>query len=83
MPVMDDRDVMAHINELVREEHDLRTQAGGKGLDEAARARLVDLEQQLDQYWDLLRQRRAKEEFGEDPDQASERPVPEVENYRQ
>lgn len=78
---MDDKSVMAHINELVREEHELRSTS--HGLDEAGRQRLRALEAQLDQYWDLLRQRRAKEEFGANPDEASERPAGEVETYLQ
>ena len=51
--------------------------------------RLVDedpldaVERELDQCWDLLRQRRAREEFGENPDEAKERPVSEVEGYLQ
>ncbi len=40
-------------------------------------------EVELDQAWDLLRQRRAKEEFGEDPESAQERPSGEVEGYLQ
>lgn len=74
---------MAHINDLVREEHELRGRAAGHGLDDDARQRLVDLEQQLDQYWDLLRQRRAKEEYGANPDEATERPAGQVETYLQ
>jgi hypothetical protein len=78
---MDDKSVMAHINELIREERDLRSTS--HGLDEAGRQRLRLLEVQLDLYWDLLRQRRAKEEFGGNPDEASERPAGEVETYLQ
>ncbi|MGO9054331.1 MAG: DUF2630 family protein, partial [Streptosporangiaceae bacterium] len=37
----------------------------------------------LDQYWDLLRQRRARREFGVDPGGAEERPETEVEDYLQ
>ena len=53
--------------------------------DDAAetRARIRGLEESLDQCWDLLRQRRAREEFGEDPDAAGARPVPQVEGYLQ
>jgi hypothetical protein len=40
-------------------------------------------EQALDQAWDLLRQRRARREFGEDPGVVDDRPVSEVENYQQ
>jgi hypothetical protein len=41
------------------------------------------LEEQLDQAWDLLRQRRARAESGDDPDVAQERSVNEVEGYLQ
>jgi hypothetical protein len=80
---MSDKDVLQHIDELVAEEHELRARAvGGSGLDDTEHARLRDLEVQLDQCWDLLRQRRAKAEFGENPDTAQARPADEVEHYR-
>jgi hypothetical protein len=78
---MDDRTILAHIHELVDEERRLR--AAGHGLDQPGRTRLQTLEQQLDQAWDLLRQRRAREETGDDPDSAHERSVSEVESYLQ
>lgn len=76
-----DRTILAHIHELVDEERTLR--AGHHGLDQAGRARLQVIETQLDQAWDLLRQRRAREETGDDPDAAHERSVNEVESYLQ
>jgi hypothetical protein len=78
-----DKDILGHINELVEEEERLREQRVGKGLDPEAQARLRVVEEHLDQCWDLLRQRRAHEEFGLDPDDTSERPAPVVENYEQ
>jgi hypothetical protein len=78
---MDDTSILAHIHELVEEEKQLR--AGHHGLDGAGRQRLRALEEQLDQAWDLLRQRRAREDTGEDPDAAHERSVNEVEGYLQ
>ncbi len=78
---MDDKTILSHIHELVEEERELR--AGHHGLDRDARTRLQTLEQQLDQAWDLLRQRRAREELGESPDTASQRSVNEVEGYLQ
>ena len=78
---MDDTSILAHIHELVEEEKALR--AGNHGLDSTSRQRLESLEQQLDQAWDLLRQRRAREDTGEDPDAAHERSVNEVEGYLQ
>jgi hypothetical protein len=44
---------------------------------------LVEVKVALDQCWDLLRQRRALREFGEDPDKAKVRPAKIVENYEQ
>ena len=44
--------------------------------------RLQDLEVQLDQCWDLLRQRDALRATGQDPDHAEVRPPSVVENYR-
>jgi hypothetical protein len=36
---------------------------------------------ELDQYWDLLRQRDARRHVGEDPDEATIRPSDVVERY--
>lgn len=81
---MDDRDELERIAELVEEERRLRGHAaGGLPLSAADRSRLADLEQRLDQCWDLLRQRRARQEFRADPEQAAMRTVEEVENYQQ
>jgi Protein of unknown function (DUF2630) len=71
-----DDDIYSRIKALVDEEHSLTGSA------EAA-ARRRTLEEQLDQYWDLLRQRQARREYGEDPSGAQARPVNEVENYLQ
>ncbi|MFC5908167.1 DUF2630 family protein [Streptacidiphilus monticola] len=73
-----DKDVLTRIKALVDEEHQLRS--GGSG-DDAGR--LASLEAQLDQCWDLLRQRRAAKEFGNDPGAAHARPISEVEGYQQ
>jgi hypothetical protein len=75
---MSDKTILDHITDLVHEEQRLRTD-GSKTVDPA---RIRDLEQQLDQCWDLLRQRRARREFGEDPEQAEVRDPQTVENYR-
>jgi len=80
---MDDRDVISRIGDLVREEHDLRARSGEAGLDEQTRTRLAELETSLDQCWDLLRQRRAREEWGENPNEARPRPPGQVEDYLQ
>jgi Protein of unknown function (DUF2630) len=71
------------INGLVSEEHTLRersTRQQGLRPDEHERLRAVEVE--LDQCWDLLRQRRAKSEFGQDPAEASVRSAREVEGYQ-
>ncbi|MFD8014659.1 MULTISPECIES: DUF2630 family protein [unclassified Streptomyces] len=77
---MDNEQILDDIGALVEEERALRRRTGGLLPEE--RARLADLEVRLDQCWDLLRQRRAKAEFGEDPDTAALRPAAEVESYR-
>lgn len=75
---MNDKSILDHISEVVEEEGRLR--AAGTGAPEGA-ARLKHVEEQLDQCWDLLRQRRAKREFGEDPNAATPRDVGTVERY--
>jgi len=52
-------------------------------MDDHAIARVEALKVELDQCWDLLRQRRALREFGKDPDQAAVRPASVVEKYEQ
>ncbi len=77
-----DADILAHVNELVAEEKDLRAKLQDHQIDETEEhRRLRSLEVQLDQCWDLLRQRRALRETGQDPDQANVRPEGEVEGY--
>lgn len=79
-----DKDIQDRIRDLIDEEHSLRAaHAAGMGADASSSARLGDVETQLDQCWDLLRQRRAKREFGDDPDEASVRPADVVEHYRE
>ena len=73
-----DRTILDHINELVDEEKRLR--ATTPAAETASRLRHV--EEQLDQCWDLLRQRRALREFGEDADKATPRDPRTVENYQ-
>ncbi len=68
-----------HIEDLIAEEHELR----GGHVDEDVRHRIEELERQLDQAWDLLRQRNALKDAGIDPAEAHERPESEVESYLQ
>jgi uncharacterized protein DUF2630 len=80
---MDDSAIHASIEQLVAEEHELwDREAAGRATDDDRR-RLGDVKVSLDRCWDLLRQRRALEEFGLDPDVATERSEQTVENYRQ
>jgi len=81
---MDDKEILAHIDDLIKTEHELRAKlASGEISTEAEHQQLAAAEAALDQCWDLLRQRRARREFGEDPGAAQVRPVSEVEGYRQ
>ena len=75
-----DRNVRQHIEELVKEEHHLRD---SKSATDAQKKRLEAIEVELDQCWDLLRQRRALREFGDDPGRAKVRPADVVEKYEQ
>jgi hypothetical protein len=73
-----DASVIAHIQRLVGEEHRL-FERGDLAADESKRLAQVQLE--LDQCWDLLRQRRARREFGDDPSQAHVRDGDVVKKY--
>ena len=75
-----DETVLTKIESLVHEEQQLY----GKGdLSDHDQVRLDKLQVELDQCWDLLRQRRARREFGQDPDGAAVRPASVVERYQQ
>jgi uncharacterized protein DUF2630 len=75
--------IVHRINELVDREHELRSShESGTGLSDDDRAQLAEIEVQLDQCWDLLRQRRAKREFDE-ADDATVRDASVVEGYQQ
>ena len=76
-----DQEILQRINDLVAEEDRLRAQEGG--LDPEGRARLEQLEVALDLCWDLMRQRRARREFGYEPDEAEARSPEVVERYDQ
>jgi hypothetical protein len=78
---MDDKDVMARINEIAHEEHELWEREGRGEITAAEQERLEDLGVTLDQCWDLLHQRRARRAAGQDPDQATVRDPRTVEGY--
>jgi Protein of unknown function (DUF2630) len=80
---MDDKEILHRITELVNEEHELMSLAEGEGLDDEQYARMKDLEVNLDQCWDLLRQRRARRQAGLNPDEAKVRDEVIVEHYQQ
>jgi hypothetical protein len=81
---MDDSRVTNHIEQLVAEEHRLlQAHSEGEGLSPEEHVRLERIRVELDKYWDLLRQRRARERAGLDPDEASLRDEDTVERYLQ
>jgi uncharacterized protein DUF2630 len=73
-----DTHVFSHIEALVAEEHKL---FDGGELDAPQKKRLAEIQSELDRYWDLLRQRRALREFGDDPSKARERDADTVKKY--
>ena len=81
---MDDKEIMANISDLIETEHQLRAKvSAGELSSDEERERLRSAEEALDQCWDLLRQRRARRDAGEDPGGAAVRPSTEVEGYLQ
>ena len=75
-----DDSVLHDIDSMVKEEEHLYAK---KELTAGDNARLAVLKVKLDQAWDLLRQRRARREFGQDPEKAKTRSADIVENYEQ
>jgi hypothetical protein len=75
-----DKSVLNKIETLVHEEQHLYGQGQ---LSDHDQVRLEKIQVELDQCWDLLRQRRARREFGQDPDGAQVRPASVVERYEQ
>jgi Protein of unknown function (DUF2630) len=81
---MDDKEIHGRIDDLIQTEHALRARlAAGQLTTDEEHAALKSAEDALDQCWDLLRQRRAKREFGGDASLAAPRPTSEVEDYLQ
>ena len=80
---MDDQDIVHRITQLADEEHALERSHAGEGLSEPDLGRMREIEVALDQCWDLLRQRRARRNAGQDPDAAAVRSEDVVERYRQ
>jgi hypothetical protein len=81
---VDQTQILDQVRSLVQREHELREQRqSGELSQDDEQAEIKHVEEALDQCWDLLRQRQARREFGENPDDATVRPVGEVENYLQ
>ncbi len=81
---MDDKQIRERITEMVAQERALRDQLAAGAISSAEEHdRLAAVEAELDQCWDLLRQRQALRDAGGDPASAATRPVPEVEGYEQ
>jgi hypothetical protein len=80
---MDDVEIWDAIDRLVADERQLRALHEFDSHPVNGAARLRELEKSLDQCWDLLRQRRARREFGLDPDDVTVRDTETVEHYRQ
>lgn len=78
---MSDEGIIARINELAREEHELFAREARGEASYKERERLQELQVQLDQAWDLLHQRRALRSAGLDPEEAELRPPEIVEGY--
>jgi hypothetical protein len=80
---VDDQQVLNRIDELVQEEERLLHAHEGDGLSDEEHSRLEEVQVQLDQAWDFLRQRRSLRQYGLDPDEASPRDPDTVEDYEQ
>ena len=79
-----DDSILDRVRALVDEEHQLRSALeGGDVTASEEHTRVRAIEEELDQCWDLLRQRRARAEAGQDPEDSGVRSVSTVENYRQ
>lgn len=76
----EDQSVLKSIHRLAEEEHRLYSH---EALTDADRERLAKINVELDQCWDLLRQRQALRDAGDNPDKAQVRPPEIVENYEQ
>ena len=80
---MNDRMLHEHISKLVAEERELEEGHIGVRATPEQEQRLQEIQVALDQYWDLLRQRQARREFGQDLDSTRTRPPEVVEGYQQ
>ena len=75
-----DYSIVKKIEGLVRQEQHLYRKGE---LADHDQVRLEAIKIELDQCWDLLRQREARREFGQDPNEAKVRPLSVIERYKQ
>jgi hypothetical protein len=80
---VDEIEIVRRISDLVEDEHALERAHAGAPPSADEVARLKAMEVALDQCWDLLRQRRARRDAGQDPEEAQVRPEGVVEGYQQ
>jgi len=80
---MDDEQVLARIDALVKEEESLlhRHESDHEALTDEENARLAEVKARLDSAWDFLRQRRSLRQYGLNPDDATPRDPDTVERY--
>ena len=80
---MNDREILSAIERMVEEEHQLLDETSKEEASAELHTRLAELQVSLDQSWDLLRRRRARREFGQDPATTEPRDATTVERYEQ
>jgi hypothetical protein len=80
---MKDESILQHIEELVAEEHRLLEHGERGRLTPDDKSRLEKIQVRLDQFYDLLRQRRARRDAHQDPAVAHMRSEDTVEHYKQ
>lgn len=80
---MNDETILQRIEKLSTEEQALEESHHGEALSAEQQTRLKAVEVELDQAYDLLRQRRARRTAGLNPDEAATRSETVVENYLQ
>jgi hypothetical protein len=80
---VEDPQIHGAIDQMVEEEHRLWQREAAGEASESDRQRLAELRVSLDQCWDLLRQRRARRDAGQNPEGAEVRPPDVVERYQQ
>jgi hypothetical protein len=80
---MDEIEIVSRISKLVDDEHALEREHTGRAPSDDEVERLREIEVALDQCWDLLRQRRARREVGDNPDDARVLSEEVVEGYQQ